>query len=224
MQFIPSKYHYLLFDLDGTLTDSGEGIINCVRYALQKCNMPVLNENQLRSFIGPPLLESFQSICGMTSEQAIFAVSQYRKRFASIGMYENTVYDGIPALLQQFTKKGYVLAVATSKPEVFAKKILKHFGLLNYFTAIAGSDIHKVDETKADVIKTVLQRLGITNEILSEVVMIGDRKYDIIGAKTCGIPCVGVSYGYAPEGELEKYQADKIVLTVNDLKNLFMSA
>lgn len=222
MTFVPSAFQYLLFDLDGTLTDSGEGILRCVRYALQKCGKPNIEDKALQSFIGPPLLDSFQNVCRMSLEEAKYAVSQYRERFARIGMFENSVYEGIPVLLQQLQASGYTLAIATSKPEIFTRKILTHFHLSSYFTVVAGSNIQKEGETKADIIQLVFQRLGLTSDDLAKAVMIGDRKYDIIGAKACGIPCVGVSYGYAPAGELEAYHADRIVSSVTELAALFL--
>lgn len=221
MGFEPTNYTYLLFDLDGTLTDSGSGILHCVQYALEQCGMPEPDETKLHPFIGPPLLESFQKISGMSPEQAAYAVKEYRRRFSKIGMFENAVYDGIPELLNMLQKAGYTLAVATSKPEVYTLQILAHFHLSAYFQVIAGSDIHREGETKADVIRLALRRLGLPEQNPPKTVMIGDRKHDIIGAKECGIPCIGVSYGYAPEGELETYHADIIVEDVAELGQLW---
>lgn len=212
---------HILFDLDGTLTDSKPGILRCVQYALAACGMPEPDETKLFPFIGPPLLESFQTISGMSPEQAAFAVEQYRVRFSKTGLFENAVYPGIVPLLQTLQEAGYQLAVATSKPEVYTLQILEHFQLQPYFTVIAGSDIHREGETKADIIRLALRRLELPEQNPETVVMIGDRKHDIIGAKECGIPCIGVAYGYAPAGELEAYQADMIVPSVSAIYDAF---
>lgn len=213
---------HILFDLDGTLTDSKPGILRCVQYALEQCGCPEPDETRLYPFIGPPLYESFQQFCGMTPQEAEFAVKQYRVRFAKTGMFENALYPGIPELLQQLQNAGFILAIATSKPEVFTRQILDHFDLTTYFTAVAGSDIHREGETKADVIRLVLSRLGLPQQAPPHTVMIGDRKHDLIGAHACGIPCIGVAYGYAPDGELEAYGADAVVPDVKALGRLFL--
>lgn len=221
MGFAPNTCTHILFDLDGTLTDSRKGILRCVQYALEQCGMPESDETKLYPFIGPPLLTSFQEFCGMPPEQASFAVEQYRVRFSKIGMFENAVYDGIPELLGELRAKGYILAVATSKPEVYTLQILEHFHLTEYFQVIAGSDIHREGETKEDIIRLALRRLGLLEQEPSHVVMVGDRKHDLIGAHACGIPCIGVGYGYAPKGEMEAYHADAVAADVASLRKLF---
>ena len=164
MKALPKDLRYLLFDLDGTLTDSAEGILRCVQYALEQCGTPEPDAEKLRPFIGPPLLDSFQEFCGMPPARAAFAVEQYRKRFSTVGLLENAVYDGIPELLEKLREHGYVLAVATSKPEVYTLRILEHFDLFKYFTAVAGCDIHRAGETKADMIRLALRRLGLPEQ------------------------------------------------------------
>jgi phosphoglycolate phosphatase len=221
MQAKQADFSYILFDLDGTLTDSKPGILNCVQYALEQCGMPEPDQEKLMPFVGPPLIESFQSFCGMSPEEATFAVSKYRERFGTVGMFENAVYAGIPQLLEQLQNQGYRLAVATSKPEVYTLQILEHFQLTHFFTVIAGSDIHVEGETKADIIRLALRRLHLPEEHPNGVVMVGDRKHDLIGSHRCGIPCIGVRYGYAPEGELEAYQAEWIVEDVKALAAFF---
>lgn len=217
------KYPWILFDLDGTLTDSRPGILRCVQYALEQCGMPEPDETKLYPFIGPPLFTSFQEFCGMDPERAAFAVEQYRIRFRKIGMFENSVYPGIPEMLQALRDAGAVLAVATSKPEVFTLQIMEHFHLSQYFQVIAGSDIQRDDQTKADIIRLAIERLQLTPEEQAQTVMVGDRKHDLIGAHTCGIPCIGVAYGYAPDGELEAYYADRIVSDTAALQNYLLS-
>ena len=202
---------YLLFDLDGPLTDSKEGILRCVQYALAQCGRPEPDETKLYPFIGPPLSESFPAFCQMSPEETAFAVEQYRKRFSTIGMFENRVYDGVPEMLQRLKAAGKHLAVATSKPEPYTLQILTHFQLTDYFEVIAGSSLERDGETKADVIGYALKRLSIRPEQHTQCMMIGDRKHDAIGAKQQNIPFLGVSYGYAPEGELEAYGASAIL-------------
>ncbi|MCD8219146.1 MAG: HAD hydrolase-like protein [Ruminococcus sp.] len=215
-------FTHLLFGLDGTLTDSKPAILRCVQYALEQCGCPETDEEKLAPFIGPPLFESFQQIISMNPEQATFAVQQYRERFSRVGMFENAVYDGIPELLTVLRKAGFTLAVATAKPEVYTLQILEHFQLTGFFTAIAGSDISREGETKADVIHLALQRLGLPQQNAPGVVMIGDRKHNAIGAHTCGLPCVGVGYGYTPEGELAAYGVDAYVPTIDALGAMFL--
>lgn len=222
MKALPKDLRYLLFDLDGTLTDSAEGILRCVQYALEQCGTPEPDAEKLRPFIGPPLLDSFQEFCGMPPARAAFAVEQYRKRFSTVGLLENAVYDGIPELLEQLREHGYVLAVATSKPEVYTLRILEHFDLSRYFTAVAGCDIHRAGETKADMIRLALRRLGLPEQEPPQTVMIGDRKHDVLGAKECRVPCIGVRYGYAEAGELEQYGADWVTDSVGTLGKLLL--
>lgn len=197
MRDLPKDLHWSLFDLDGTLTDSAPGILRCVQYALEQCGTPEPDTHKPRPFIGPPPLDSFQQFCGMSPERAAYAVAQYRERFSKIGMFENSVYPGIPRLLERLTAHGYVLAVATSKPEVYTRQIMEHFALTKYFTVIAGSDIHKEGETKADVMRLAARRLGLPEQRPSRTVMIGDRKHDVLGAKECGVPCIGVGMATA---------------------------
>lgn len=222
MTFSPDTCPHILFDLDGTLTDSKEGILRCVQYALEQCGRPVPDATALSPFIGPPLLDSFQNITGMKHEEAAFAVAQYRARFSKVGMFENSVYPGIPQLLDNLHAAGYQLAVATSKPEVYTLQILEHFHLTDFFTVIAGSDIHREGETKADIIRLACKRLSLPEEAAPGTIMVGDRKHDLIGAHACKIPCIGVAYGYADPGELEAYHADFIAEDVSALRKIFL--
>lgn len=217
------QYYYLLFDLDGTLTDSKEGILRCVQYALEACKRPIPDIEKLMPFIGPPLSESFPKFCGMNESETNFAIQKYRERFSNIGIFENRVYDGIPELLEKLKSSGKILAVATSKPEIYAKRILDYFNLSQYFNVIAGSSIDHSKETKADMIRLAMKRLSLKLEDKKSVLMIGDRLHDIIGSKECGIDCAGVKYGYAPKGELEKYGANYILSNVHELENFLLS-
>ena len=214
------KYQALIFDLDGTLTASGEGIIKSVQYALRKMEMEEQAQDlqMLRAFIGPPLLQSYMKYCSMTEEQAKQAVVYYRERYNVTGLYENRPYDGIRTLLEKASEKGYRLAVASSKPEELVKKILEHFELAGYFQVIVGSDKDKLKMTKADVIEIALEQLGMA-ENRADAVMIGDREQDVIGAKTAGLDCIGVVYGYGSHMELKEAGADYIVDTPEELGN-----
>lgn len=213
----------LLFDLDGTLTDSRIGILNCIQYALEACNMPEPDQTKLYPFVGPPLCYSFREFMHMDDEMNAFAVAKYRERFSTVGMFENAVFDGIPQLLSHLREKGFTLAVATSKPEVYTLQILDHFQLTEYFHVIAGSHLEIEGETKADVIRFALERLNLPTQAPNGVLMIGDRMHDVDGAKECGIPCLGIGYGYAPKGELAEHGAIAIVNSVAELEQYLFS-
>lgn len=199
---------YCFFDLDGTLTDSAEGITKCVAYAINSLGGAVSVPPNLTPFVGPPLIEAFMEFLGVTYEQANFMLMKYRERFIEKGMYENSVYGGIYEMLGELKKKGYILSVATSKPECHSITILEHFDLKKYFDEIVGSELDGSRNAKIDVIIEALKRLGITD--YSEVIMVGDRKHDILAAKELKIKTIGVSYGFACEGELQKAGADFI--------------
>lgn len=206
----------IIFDLDGTLTDSGPGITKCVQYALNYMGKPEKDLEKLRSFVGPPLHEQFMTYCGFTSEEADTAVEQYRERYATLGIYENEVYDRIPEVLQLLKEKGKVLAVASSKPFVFVEEILSYFKLRDYFTVVVGSELDGRRTAKAEVIEEALQQLGYEKQ-RERVLMVGDRQYDVKGAQECGIQCVGAAYGYGGRAELEAAGAAYIADTVEDL-------
>ena len=195
------KYDVILFDLDGTLTDSAEGIMNCAEYALNAMGITEPDRSRLLRFIGPPLVDSFMDFYGMSREDALKAVALYRERFPVKGIFENRVYEGIPEALDMLKKAGKRLAVATSKPEVYAKRILEHFELAEYFEVVTGAELSGERNAKSEVIEECLKRLG--NPDKGMVLMVGDRKHDVIGAKACGVDCAGVKFGYAEENELE---------------------
>ena len=210
----------LLFDLDGTLTDPKEGITKCVQYALSHFDIEVNDLSELLCFIGPPLVDSFQNFYEMNKEDALIAVEKYRERFKDIGIFENGVYDGIINMLHVCKKMGYIIGLATSKPEEFAVRILERYGLADFFDEITGSTMDGSRNNKTDVIKEAFRRMNICDADKENVLMIGDREHDIIGAKNCGIQSVGVYFGYADEGELEAAGADYIVNTVDELQAL----
>ena len=188
-------YKYILFDLDGTLTDSAEGITKCVQYALKALGVDEPDLNNLRPFIGPPLVECFMKLYGFTEEQAKFGTAKYRERYKDTGIYENKVYPGVPEMLAQLKANGLHLALATSKPLVFAQRVTDYFDLSQYFDYICGPDLTgSYLPAKADVIADAMQKLGAIDK--SEVLMVGDRSQDVIGALKCGIDCAGALYGY----------------------------
>lgn len=215
-------YSYLLFDLDGTIIDSSEGIINCVKYALDDAGLAYPPDEKLLGFIGPPLVEGFMSITGMKESEALMATAKYRERYETEGLFECQIYKGIPSLLKDLYEKGYHICLATSKPELFACRILEHFGIADFFEEIVGATFDGKINAKDTVIREMFKRLAFTDEMKSETIMIGDRKHDILGAKSCGIDSLGVYYGFAPEGEHEACGADYIVDTVKDLRRFFL--
>lgn len=214
------KYECILFDLDGTLTDSATGITNSVIYALEKYDIKVDNRNELNKFIGPPLLDSFERYYGFSKEQAKTAVEYYREYYRKKGIFENFVYDGIEDLLKILKYNNKILVVATSKPQVFAQQVLEKFNIAEYFTYIAGSNLDGTRIKKDEVIQYALESCSSIN--LSKVIMIGDREHDINGAKKVGIDSIGVLYGYGDRDELEKAGADFIVNTVLDIEKLLI--
>ncbi|MBQ9860127.1 MAG: HAD hydrolase-like protein [Clostridia bacterium] len=211
---------YVLFDLDGTLTDPGPGITNCVAYALEKFGVYPKGREELYPYIGPPLVPSFREYHGLSAEQAEQALLYYRERFSAKGLYENEVYAGIPELLAALRERGDKLIVATSKPEEFTNRILAHFDLSKYFDFVGGNTLDEARPTKASVITYIQENYpDITAD---NAVMVGDRKYDIEGAHACGLPAVGVLYGYGDRAELETVCADKIAVTVSELASLLL--
>ena len=189
----------VLFDLDGTLTDSGEGIINCAKLALETLGLPIPAYEELRTFVGPPLSESFQRY-GVPADQVEEAIRIYRSRYVPTGMFENTPYPGIRELLETLKSQGYILYVATSKPEAMSVTILERFGLAPYFQRICGASIDASRSTKDAVIAYLLEQSGAKEDM----VMVGDTKYDVLGARAHGIPAIGVSWGYGSVAEMRE--------------------
>lgn len=207
----------VLFDLDGTLTDPGIGITNSVWAALRYFNIEVKDRSELFRFIGPPLIDAFMEYYGFPEEQAREAINPYREYFASKGIFENEVYPGIPELLEKLKKDGYVLAVATSKPEEFAKEILVHFDLMRYFDYVCGAGMDETRTGKAEVITYALETAGVTDK--RQCIMIGDRKHDMEGAAKNGLRKIGVLYGYGSLRELTEAGADGIA---EDRESLYL--
>lgn len=194
----------VLLDLDGTLTDAGPGIVNCIRYALDDMGVEHPDDATMRTFLGPPLADTFGRHFGMTDDQVAHAIDKYRERYHDIGLFENAVYDGIPELLQALTDTGVVLAVATSKPTYSATRILEHFDLDQYLAFIGGADLAGVRHDKAAVIDHTLEELNALGRLDAgaRMVMVGDREHDVHGARAHGIDTIGVLWGYGSEEEL----------------------
>lgn len=214
---------YFLFDLDGTLTDPKEGITTCVQYALHSLGIEEPDLDRLESFIGPPLKDSFMEFYGMDEEQAQAAVKKYRERFNDKGLYENEIYPGIAPMLQMLSEKGFRLAVASSKPTVFVEKILEHFGIRQYFKVVVGSELDGSRTSKDQVVMEALRQLFGAKPILyHEVYMIGDRRFDVEGARAMKVESVGVTYGYGDMEELREAHADYIVESVEELREFLL--
>ncbi|HFU4488546.1 TPA: HAD family hydrolase [Streptococcus suis] len=214
-------YHTILFDLDGTLTDSGLGIINSVTYALESMKIDEPNPENLKRFIGPPLYESFSRFYQLNPADTQAAVDAFRVYFKEKGIFENQLYDGILPLLENLKQAGKRLAIATSKPEIFAKQILQHFGIAHYFDVVAGASLDSSRIHKAAIITYALDQLGHGSQ---STIMVGDREHDIFGAKANHLASIGVLYGYGNRKEFEEAGADFIVQTVEDLQNLLLES
>jgi len=210
-------YKTVIFDLDGTLSESGEGIMRCVQHALRHFGIEVTDEDELRQFIGPPPIELFRRKYGMSPEQADEAMEVFRTRFRAKGIYENKPYPGTTELLEKLKAAGVALAVATSKPQPFMENIVERYGWRNLFDMVAGSEFDGTRGSKTEVLAYVVEKLGIPADKKRWVAMVGDRKYDMLAAKSCGVTAVGVRYGYADPGELEAAGADVIADTVPQL-------
>ncbi len=202
-------YDYILFDLDGTLTDPAAGITNSIIYALNKFDIAVTCHTELYAFIGPPLKDSFMKYYGFSDEKALLAIDYYREYFSTKGLFENSVYDGISDMLHLLKKSGKKILLATSKPEVFAVRILKHFDIYKYFDFVGGATLDGVRGEKTDVIKYVLDNAAITDT--NKAIMVGDREYDVLGAAHFGMDSIGVTYGYGSLDELKTAGATYII-------------
>lgn len=217
-------FEYILFDLDGTLTDPKLGITSSVQYALRALGIEESSLDRLEPFIGPPLADSFREFYGLNEEQIVTAIAKYRERFQDKGIYENEIYPGIAAMLAALKADGKKLAIASSKPTQFVERILDYFAIRVYFDVIIGSNMDGTRSKKEEVVEEALRQLvpaGMTPAQKKAVVaMVGDRRFDIEGAKEHGITSVGVSFGYAPEGELVRAGADFIVDTVDALSEV----
>lgn len=216
-------YRYIFFDLDGTLTDSKAGILNCARYALETLGKPVPPDEILLKFVGPPLQESFQTYCGFTGGLLREAIDLFRARYAPQGQYENQAAPGMAELLSRLKERGYVMAVASSKVESMCVSICQRFKFTPSLAAVVGSPPSD-DSDKASVLRRAMARLELTEADIPQCLMVGDRKYDVLGAKALDMDCAGVEFfGYAEPGELEKAGAVTVVRTVEALEDFILT-
>lgn len=214
---------YLLFDLDGTLTDPKVGICTCVQYALASFGIDEPDLDKLEPFIGPPLKGSFMEFYHMDDAQAEAAVEKYRERFRDKGLFENKLYEGVPGMLRELNAKGMVLAVASSKPTVFVRRILEHFRIDKYFKVVVGSELDGTRVDKDEVVREALRQLFDGGSVEADrVYMIGDRRFDVEGAHAAHVESVGVTYGYGSMEELKEAKSDYIVRSVDELKEFLL--
>ena len=217
-------YRYAMFDLDGTLTDSKEGILKSLVYAFEKLGDPVPDHETLLKFIGPPMEVSFPLYCGYDKARTRLAVDTFRERYAPVGVYENKPAPGIPDMFQRLTECGVTVAVASSKPQGMCEQVCNRFGFTPYLRVIVGSSLTE-DWDKERVIRETMSRLGIGEAERAATVMVGDRKYDVEGATRCGLDCIGVEFfGYAEPGELDAAGAVCVVRTVPELEAAILRA
>lgn len=211
---------YVFFDLDGTITDSGDGIRRSVAYALNKLGVSEKDYGDLSRYVGPSLKFSFTTYHGLSDSESELAIKYYRELYLSGAMYENRMYNGIDTLLKRLSERGIVLAVATAKPEPLAIKVIENLGIMNYFTCISGATLDKKKNDKIDIIASALERLSIKEP--TAVCMVGDRKYDIIAANELGLKSVAVLYGYGNREEFEESKAGYIVKDVQELEKVLL--
>ncbi len=214
------RYRHCLFDLDGTLTDPAEGICGCIQYALEKGGYDVGPKEKYFPWIGPPLLLSFEVYLGVDAAESARLLTLYRERFSTVGLFENSVYPGIPELLRDLKAAGAHIIVATGKPTIYSRQILEHFGLLPYVDFVSGTSLDNEPLDKCGVIAEGMRRLGITES--AECVMIGDRDHDVFGAKMSRMDSVGVLYGYGSREELESAGAAYLAENVEALRKLLL--
>ncbi len=207
---------YIIFDLDGTLTDPREGITGSAVYALASLGYSIPEKSEIEWFIGPPLLDSFMEYARCSEAEGLRLIEKYRERYKTIGVHENTLYPGIETLLSKLCAAGKILAVASSKPVVFVRQILDEFRLTNYFTVIEGSDLAGKHVEKEDVLSSALGKLG------RDAVMVGDRKFDILAGRRFGLKTIGAGYGYAQGDELTEAGADVVVRTPAELTEILL--
>lgn len=214
------NYEYILFDLDGTLSDPKIGITKSVQFALRRMGITEENLDHLEPFIGPPLQQSFSEFYSFDETQIRTAITYYRERFKDKGMYENTLYEHIPSLLQELKDNGVTIVVATSKPTVFAEEILKYFNIHHHFDLIVGSNLDGTRTSKTEIIQHILHHYN--DRPKDSFIMIGDRKHDIIGAHNTGIDSISVTYGYGSIEELKAAKPTNIVKTVTELREALL--
>lgn len=212
----------VLFDLDGTLTDSAPGIVASVEFALREIGVDSPGAEQLRRFVGPPMQESFRDVLGLDEHGTERAMRYYRAYFVERGMFENSLYPRVASMLELLDSTGHALALATSKPTVFAEQILEHFAIRRHFIAVCGADLAGKHSGKAEIVGNALRAIGGGRAL--GAVMVGDREHDVLGAAAHGIDCFGVGWGYAAPGELERAGATRVVASVAELQEVLLAA
>jgi phosphoglycolate phosphatase len=215
-----TKYNTIFFDLDGTLSDSARGIIRCLQYSLEKFNIVETEEEKLRHYIGPSLTETYTKIYGMSDAKAVQATAFYRERFEREGIKENVMFEGVNHLLAGLKAQEKTMVLATAKPTEHAKQILEYYQIDHYFTVIAGSNFDGTREHKGEVIEFALSQLE--NPDVNNILMVGDRQHDILGAKENNLAVIGVGYGYGTLEELAEAKPDKIVTSVAELSKTLL--
>ncbi len=208
---------YILFDLDGTISDSSEGIYKCFQYALAELGKPVLTDAELRPFIGPPLSNTFEHSLGLTPEEARKGLSLFRERYGTKGKFENHMYKGVTELVYTLLQAGHLLGIATSKPEKYAREILEYFGLATYFPVIVGASMDDSFSNKKDIMELAIKQGKSRNPEIDHIYMIGDRSYDMHASKELGVTAIGVTYGFGTEKELLDSGADYICHTPQEV-------
>ncbi len=215
------NFDAVIFDFDGTVADTGRGIFNCIRYAVNKNSLPELSEKALRTFVGPPLHESFMRECGVNEDMANTLVADYREIYSVKGIYEFDLYDGITDLLEEIQHSGGVTGIASSKPEDFINIILNDTGIKKYFDVTAGSDPRYIESDKTTIVNACIKKMNLKEN--AKILMVGDRLYDIVGAHNAGIPCAAVLFGYGSREEFEEYNADYIAKDTDELKKIIFN-
>lgn len=214
-----SECKYVIFDLDGTITDPEVGITTSAKFALIEMGYKAQAEQDLRWMIGPPLADTFMKITGCDKHEAQRLIDKYRERYSVLGVHENTLYPGIRELLQTLKSAGKTLAIASSKPTFFVEQILDDFNIKDYFTVVQGSDMAGKHVEKEDVLRFAIDKLGIKEQELKNTIMVGDRKFDAMAAKEFGLKAIAVTYGYAIQGEWDNIRVDYFAQTPQDIIN-----
>ncbi len=215
-----SEYDIAVFDFDGTIADTREGVFDSIVYALEAYNLPIPEKDALNAFLGPPLHNGFVDVIGVDDDLAEKLVAKYRELYIDNAMYRLKLFDGVEDLLKSLRNNGVKLAIASSKPEVFFERILKKVGIYDLFDTVCGDILHSKTEGKEDIILRAISNLTETGN--EKIIMVGDRHYDVLGAKKVGIPCIGVVFGFDYEEELCNAGADHIAKTADEVKNIIL--
>lgn len=216
-----SNFDAVLFDFDGTVADTGEGVFLCVRYAIDAHGLEQPSDEDIRKFIGPPMTVSYHTLYPQLSDDEVQSLMQsYREKYAEVGLYKYKLYDGITELLKKLNENGIKTAVASSKPQEALENIIKVSGIDKYFDCIVGADRNYTDSDKATIVEEAIKRTGVTDK--SRVLMVGDRKYDIVGAHKAGIACAAVLFGYGSQEEFDEYRADYVVNSFKEVEKIVL--